>query len=88
MEPADVAAPVQSNLDRIVANELASRSSTGNVYEVRALFDPSVRPGTVGTVAYADSPRDAGLSFRAFCSQREIQLDPAMTMTLTLEEMP
>ena len=87
MEPTDVPSPVQSNLDRIVANELASRSSTGNVYEVRALFDPSVRPGTVGTVAYADSPRDAGLSFRAFCSQREIELDAAMTTTLTLEEI-
>ena len=87
MEVDEVAAPIQANLDKIARDELAARSATGSRYEVRALFDPSVRPGTVGTVSYADSPHDAGLSFRAFCSQREVELDAAMAMTLTLEEM-
>lgn len=87
MEVDEVAAPIQANLDKIAADELAARSATGSRYEVRALFDPSIKPGTVGTVSYADSPHDAGLSFRAFCSQREIELDAAMTMTLTLEEL-
>ena len=87
LEVDEVASPVQSNLDRIAANELAARSATGSRYEVRALFDPSIRPGTVGAVSYADSPHDAGVSFRAFCSQREIELDAAMTTTLTLEEL-
>ena len=69
------------------AAELAARLDTGNVYEVGALFDPAIRVGTVGTVSYADSPDGAGLSFKAFCSQREIALDPSMTTTLTLEEV-
>ena len=67
--------------------QLAALSSTKSRYEVVTLFDPSIKPGTVGKVAYADSPDDGGLSFKAFCSQREIQLDAAMTTTLTLEEL-
>lgn len=82
-----VSSPIQSNLDKLAANELASLSDTSARYEVRALFHPDIAPGTVGDVRYSDSPDDPGLSFRAFCSQREIELDAAMTMTLTLEEI-
>ena len=85
----DVDAPGTGSgwLQKLVDTELAAMSDAGARYEVRALFDPSVKPGTVGDVAYADSPSDPGLRFRAFCSQREVELDAAMTMTLTLEEM-
>ena len=54
---------------------------------MRTLYDPAIAPGTVGDVRYADSPDDPGLSVRAFCSQREVALDAAMTTTLTLEEL-
>lgn len=74
-------------LQKLTDRELAARSSAKGVYEVTALFDPAIQPGTVGTVAYVDSPDDGGLQFKAFCSQREIQLDAAMTTTLTLEEL-
>lgn len=74
-------------LQKLTDRELAARTSAKGLYEVTALFDPAIQPGTVGTVSYWDSPDDGGLSFKAFCSQREIQLDAAMTTTLTLEEL-
>lgn len=74
-------------LQKLVDSELASRSEVSGVYEVTTLFDPAIQPGTVGTVAYSDGPDGTGLSFKAFCSQREIALDAAMTTTLTLEEL-
>ena len=74
-------------LQKLTDRELAARTSAKGLYEVTTLFDPAIQPGTVGTVSYWDSPDDGGLSFKAFCSQREIQLDAAMTMTLTLEEL-
>lgn len=85
----DVDAPGSGTgwLQKMADAELASLSDVGGRYEVRTLFDPAVKPGTVGTVAYTDSPDDGGLQFRAFCSQREIELDAAMTTTLTLEEI-
>ena len=82
-----VAAPIQANLAKQAAAELASLTSTRCRYEVRCLYDPAIEPGTVGTVRYADSPDDPGLSVKAFCSQRELSLDAAMTTTLTLEEL-
>ena len=87
MEADMVAAPIQANLDKQAAAELASLTSTRARYEVRCLYDPAIEPGTVGTVRYADSPDDPGLSVRAFCSQRELSLDAGMSMTLTLEEL-
>lgn len=82
-----VSAPIQSNLDALAERELDARAGVGDVYEARILFDPAIRPGTVGTVVYADSPDDAGVAFKAFCSQREVALDAGMVTTLTLEEM-
>lgn len=87
IEPDSMTGSGSSWLQNLAEKELASISSTSSRYEVVTLFDPEVRPGTVGDVAYADSPSDPGLRFRAFCSQREIELDAAMTTTLTLEEM-
>ena len=74
-------------LQKLADRELAALSDAGGRYEVRTLFDPAIAPGTVGTVSYIDSPDDPGLTFTAFCSQREIELTPAMTTTLTLEEL-
>lgn len=74
-------------LTRYVEDELASRLSVSDSYEATILFDPSVRPGTAGTVDYRDSPDGDPVTFRAFCSQREIELDAAMTATLTLEAL-
>jgi hypothetical protein len=74
-------------LQKLTDRELAARTSAKGLYEVVTLFDPAIQPGTVGTVRYADSPDDGGLQFKAFCSQREIQLDATMTTTLTLEEL-
>lgn len=67
--------------------QLASRLATKDSYEVVTLFDPSIRPGTAGTLEYSDSPSGEGVTKRVFCSQREIELSPAMTMTLTLEAL-
>lgn len=72
-------------LQRYADNELKSRLSTADLFEARCLFDPSIRPGTVGTVDYNDSPGGGSVTFRAFCSQREIELDATMAATLTLE---
>jgi len=80
-----VASPIQANLDALAAAELESQTSIGARYEVKALFDPQVTVGTVGTVLYADSPTGQ-LSITGFVAQREIELDPVMQMTLTLEE--
>lgn len=74
-------------LQKLTDRELAARTGAKGLYEVTTLFHPAIQPGTVGTVSYWDSPDDGGLSFKAFCSQREIQLDAAMTTTLTLEEL-
>lgn len=74
-------------LQKLVDRELAARTSAKSLYEVTTLFHPAIQPGTVGTVSYWDSPDDGGLAFKAFCSQREITLDAAMTTTLTLEEL-
>lgn len=74
-------------LGKLTRQRLAELSDYSALYEVTTLFHPSIRPGTVGKVSYSDAPGSTGLSFRAFCSQREIQLDPAMTTTLTLEEL-
>ena len=82
-----VASPIQTNLDKLAAKELDSAAGVGDRYEVRCLFDPSIRPGTVGTLTYIDSPGSEGITLTAFCSQREIDLDAGMVMTLTLEEM-
>ena len=72
-------------LATLASQELAARMAAKSVFEVTTLFDPVVRTGTVGNVFYSDSPDDPGLSFKAFCSQREIALTPSMTTTLTLE---
>lgn len=82
-----VAAPIQANLDKLAQKELDSAAGVGDRYEVRCLFDPDIRPGTVGTLTYSDGPGSPGITLTAFCSQREVELDAAMTMTLTLEEM-
>ena len=74
-------------LQKLTDRELAARTGAKGLYEVTTLFHPAIQPGTVGTVSYWDSPDDGGLAFKAFCSQREIQLDAAMTTTLTLEEL-
>lgn len=67
------------------AKLMKSRLATSDAYEVVTLFDPTIRPGTVGTVDYRDAPGDPGVTFRAFCSQREVELDSTMLATLTME---
>ena len=82
-----VATPIQTNLDKLAAQQLASLTATRASYEVTCLYDPAIVPGTVGAIHYADGPDGSGVDVRAFCSQRETALDPSMTMTLTLEEL-
>lgn len=77
---------VQDAVDAEAASALAQVSSAPAVYSADMLYRP-VRCGEVGTFWYADSPDDAGLFVRGLLTQREIDLDAAMRMRATFEEV-
>lgn len=78
---------VQEAVDAEAASVLAQVANAPAVYSADMLYLP-VRCGEVGTFWYADSPDDAGLAVRGLLTQREIDLDAAMRMRATFEEVP
>ena len=78
---------IQTQLNNAVKRELNSVSDMRRTFTLDALYDPSVKCGTAGSFTYRDSDADEGISCKAVCSSREIQLDHTAQMSLTLEEL-
>lgn len=77
---------VQAAVDAAAASRLSELMGAPSIYSADMLYQP-IRCGEVGTFWYQDSPDDEGLFVRALVTQREIDLDPAMRMRVTLEEV-
>lgn len=77
---------VQAAVDAAAASRLAELVGAPDIYSADMLYQP-IRCGEVGTFWYQDSPDDEGLFVRALLTQREIDLDTAMRMRVTLEEV-
>lgn len=73
-------ATVQGAMDKKVAQRLREASQTTLTYSARTLYMP-IAAGQVGIFEYE------GISARVLLSEREIQLTPAMLMSLTLQEV-
>lgn len=77
---------VQEAVDAKAASRLAQLANASAVYSADMLYLP-VRCGEVGTFWYSDSPDGDGLLVRGLLTQREIDLDAAMRMRATFEEV-
>ena len=80
-------AQIQSILDSLVKSTLAERLAEGRTFSVEMPYRPGIRPGLVGSLQYDDGGGETLTVPKVFCSEREIELDGAMTMKLTLEEI-
>lgn len=80
-------ANIQQTLDKLVADELKSKTSTTTDYSVDAMYSALIKCGTVGTFVYQDSLDNEGIMAKVLCSGREIALDYTAQMALTLEEI-
>ncbi|MBQ2680446.1 MAG: hypothetical protein IJF97_00765 [Eggerthellaceae bacterium] len=78
---------VKSELAKMLKTARTEHADTHKVWSATMLYMPKVKMGAVGTFYYQDNPDADPIQKKVFVSQREITLDTAMRMELTLEEI-